>query len=151
MEQRLGAAGASRLAELSGRLAADPDDAAADQELTRLVWSTEFSRPEAGVAFADQLLESNFQINQAVSRGALVAQRGQWLRDAVTRDTLVGLDVPALLVQGTADLRPSEPAEDLAHSLPRGELLLVPEAGHFPWLERPEVLRQALRRFLASL
>ena len=39
----------------------------------------------------------------------------------------------------------------LAHSLPRGELLLVPEAGHFAGLERPEVLRQALRRFLASL
>jgi len=149
MEQRLGAAGASRLAELYGRLAADPDDAAADHELTRLMWSTEFSRPEAGVAFADQLLESNFQINQAVSR-ALVAQRGQWLRDGVTRDTLVGLDVPALVVQGTADLRSSEPAQDLAHSLQRGELVLVPEAGHFPWLERPEVLRPALRRFLAS-
>jgi len=150
VEQRLGAAGASRLAALSERLAADPDDAAADQELTRLVWSTEFSRAEAGAAFADEVLKSNFQINQEVSR-ALVAQRGQWLRDAVTSDTLAGLDVPALVVQGTADLRPSEPAEDLAHSLQRCELLLVPEAGHFPWLERPEVLRQALRRFLVSL
>jgi proline iminopeptidase len=59
--------------------------------------------------------------------------------------------VPALVVQGTADLRPSEPAEDLGHSLDRGDLLLVPEAGHFPWLERPEVLCKALRRFLASL
>ena len=36
--------------------------------------------------------------------------------------------MPALVVQGTADLRPSEPAEDLAHSLQRCELLLVP--GH---------------------
>ena len=55
------------------------------------------------------------------------------------------------MVQGTEDLRPSEPAEDLGHSLDRGDLLLVPEAGHFPWLERPEVLCKALRRFLASL
>jgi proline iminopeptidase len=138
------------LAELSERLAADPDDAAADQELTRLVWSTEFPRPGAGVAFADEVLESDFQINQEVSR-PLVAQRGQWLRDAVTRDAVVGLDVPALVVQGTADLRPTEPAEDLAHSLQRGELLLVPEAGHFPWLERLDLLRQTLHRFLASL
>ena len=150
MEQRLGAAGSSRLAELSERLAADPGDAAADQELTRLVWSTEFSRPEAGVAFADELLESGFQIDQEVSR-ALVAQRGHWLRDAVTRDAVAGLAVPALVVQGTADLRPGKPAEELANSLQRGELLLVPEAGHFPWLERPHVVRSALRRFLASL
>ena len=56
-----------------------------------------------------------------------------------------GWTCPALVVQGTADMRPSEPAEDLAHSLRRGELLLLPEAGHFPRLDRPEVLRQALR------
>lgn len=150
VEQRLGAAGARRMAELSERLAADPGDAAADQELTRLVWSTEFSRPEAGVAFADEILDSKFEINQEVSR-ALVAQRGLWLRDAVTRDTVANLAVPALVVQGTADLRPGEHAEELAHSLQRGELLLVPEAGHFPWLERPDAVGSALRRFLAGL
>ena len=138
------------MAELSERLAADPGDAAADQEITRLVWSTEFSRPEAGVAFADEILESKFEINQEVSR-ALVAQRGLWLRDAVTRDTVANLAVPALVVQGSADLRPGEHAEELAHSLRRGELLLVPEAGHFPWLERADAVGSALRRFLAGL
>ncbi|HKA49171.1 MAG TPA: alpha/beta hydrolase [Candidatus Dormibacteraeota bacterium] len=149
-ERRLGATGASRLTELSERLAADPGDAAADRELTRLVWSTEFSRPEAGMAFADELLESDFQIDTEVSR-SLVAQRGQWLREAVIQGTVARLAAPALVVQGTADLRPSEHAEELARSLPRGELLLVPEAGHFPWLERPDAVRSALRRFLAGL
>src|SRR5262249_58997388 len=51
-ERRLGATGASRLTELSERLAADPGDAAADRELSGLDWSTGVSRTEAGVAFA---------------------------------------------------------------------------------------------------
>ena len=102
------------------------------------------------MAFADELLESDFQIDTEVS-GSLVAQRGQWLREAVIRGTVARLAAPALVVQGTADLRPSEHAEELARSLPRGELLLVPEAGHFPWLERPDAVRSALRRFLAGL
>jgi proline iminopeptidase len=150
LDRRLGAAGRSRWAELSERLVADPADEAADQELTRLGWSAEFSRPEAGEAFADELIESKFEVDQEVSR-ALVAQRGQWLRDPAIRDAVLALNVPALVVQGAADLRPSAPAEELAHSLQRGELLLVPEAGHLPWLERPETVRSALREFLAGL
>jgi len=150
VERRLGAAGARRLAELSDRLAANPADAAADQELTRLVWSTEFARPEAGIAFADELIESDFEIDQEVS-SSLVAQRGQWLRDTVTRDAVARLAVPALVVQGTADPRPTELAEELTRSLRCAELLLVPEAGHFPWLERPDAVRSALRRFVARL
>lgn len=150
VERRLGAAGTRRLAELSERLAADPGDAAVDRELTRLAWSAEFERPEAGEAFADELLGSDFQIDQEVSR-ALLAQRGQWLRDAAIRDTVLGLDVPAMVVFGTGDLRPSTPAGELARSLRRAELLLVHGAGHFPWLERPDVLRPALRQFLAGV
>jgi proline iminopeptidase len=149
-EQRLGAAGASRLAELSERLAADPGDVAADRERTRLVWSTEFSRPEAGVAFADELLASGFDIDQGVNR-AVLTQRGPWLRDPVTRDNVLGLRVPALVVWGADDLRSGAPAEELARSLARGELLLVPGSGHFPWLERPDVLLPALRRFVAGV
>ena len=150
MEQRLGVAGTRRLAELSERLAADPGDGTADRELTRLAWLAEFARTEAGEAFADDLLASDFQIDQEVSR-ALLAQRGQWLRDAAIRDTILRLDVPALVVFGTGDLRPSTPARELAQSLRRAELLLVPAAGHFPWLERPDVLRPALRQFLAGV
>jgi pimeloyl-ACP methyl ester carboxylesterase len=108
------------------------------------------AQPEAGEAFADKLLGSGFQIDQEVSR-ALLAQRGQWLRDAAIRDTVLELDVPALVVFGAGDLRPSTPARELAHSLQRAELLLVPGAGHFPWLERPDLLRPALRQFLGRV
>ena len=150
VERRLGVPGTRRLAALSERLAADPGDLAADRELTRLAWSAEFARPEAGEAFADELLGSDFEIDQEVSR-ALLAQRGQWLSDAAIRDTILRLDVPALVVFGAGDLRPSTPARELAQSLRRAELLLVPAAGHFPWLERPDVLRPALRQFLAGV
>lgn len=69
-----------------------------------------------------------------------------------SRDLLPGLDLPALVIVGAQDpvTQPDE-ARALALALPRGELLEVPDAGHTPTLEQPEIVGAAIARFLADL
>jgi proline iminopeptidase len=58
----------------------------------------------------------------------------------VTAPTLVlyGADEPAATLAGPA----------LVERLPHAELVLVPEAGHFPFIEQPEAFLRAVREFL---
>jgi proline iminopeptidase len=148
--QRLGPAGMTRIAELSEQLVEGPGNEAADRELTHLSWSAEFASPDIGAAFVTEVLDSGFEIEAAVSE-ALLAERGQWLHDTAIRDTVLGLDVPVLLVNGRADPRPGAPAAELARTMRRAELLVLPDAGHYPWLECPDVVATALRGFLSSV
>jgi pimeloyl-ACP methyl ester carboxylesterase len=58
---------------------------------------------------------------------------------------------PALVVVGEEDrLVPSRQGIRLAHSLPNGELLLLPGVGHVPQFEAPEQILEPLMDFLES-
>jgi len=62
---------------------------------------------------------------------------------------LAGLDLPALLIHGADDaVMPPAEARALALALPRGELLEVPNAGHTPTIEQPELVGEAIARFV---
>jgi 3-oxoadipate enol-lactonase len=65
---------------------------------------------------------------------------------------LPAMDVPALVVVGEEDeLTPPDVARSLAERLPRGRLVVVPEAGHVSSLENPDAFNAALSAFLADL
>lgn len=65
------------------------------------------------------------------------------------KDLLPQLDVPALVIAGEKDsFTPPEYAEELAASLPRGELLMLRGATHVAPLERREVVRQRIEQFV---
>jgi pimeloyl-ACP methyl ester carboxylesterase len=65
------------------------------------------------------------------------------------KDLLPQLDVPALVIAGDKDsFTPPEYAEELAASLPQGELLMLRGATHVAPLERREVVRQRIERFV---
>ena len=58
-------------------------------------------------------------------------------------------DLPVLLVCGAEDtITPPEVMEAMEELLPRGRLLVVPEAGHLVPLEAPEIFCEALLAFL---
>ncbi len=72
-------------------------------------------------------------------RAATEAAREQAGRDLRT------LDVPALVVQGMRDpWYPPRTAQAYAAVLPQSELLEVPDAGHWPWLEDPGLIDRVL-------
>ncbi|GAB3564642.1 alpha/beta hydrolase [Amycolatopsis endophytica] len=58
---------------------------------------------------------------------------------------LAGADVPALVVVGEEDaLTPPDAARAMAESLPRGELVVVPQAGHLTPLEAPAMVTESI-------
>jgi proline iminopeptidase len=61
------------------------------------------------------------------------------------------LPMPGLVVHGASDPRPGWSAEAVARTMVQGEFVSLPEVGHYPWVEKPELLRSALRRFLRKL
>jgi 3-oxoadipate enol-lactonase len=61
-------------------------------------------------------------------------------------------DLPTLVLVGEADtLTPPDQARAMAQAIPGARFATVPGAGHFPPVERPEVVTKLLREFLESL
>ncbi|MDP9434753.1 MAG: alpha/beta hydrolase [Actinomycetota bacterium] len=59
---------------------------------------------------------------------------------------------PVLVVGGERDaLTGVEAVHLVARSFPRAEAVVLPEAGHFPWVDQPEAFRHTVRGFLGRL
>jgi len=58
---------------------------------------------------------------------------------------LAGLRVPVRLIAGARDEKFAGIARRMSDLLPRAELLLIPDCGHAPHLERPQAFVEALR------
>lgn len=64
-------------------------------------------------------------------------------------DLLASLDVPALVVAGDRDtFTPPQYAEEMAATIPKGELLMVAGGTHVAPLERPALVGERVERFL---
>jgi pimeloyl-ACP methyl ester carboxylesterase len=58
---------------------------------------------------------------------------------------LAELEMPALVVWGTKDpYIPARFARDYARVLPDAELVELDDAGHWPWLDRPDVIERVV-------
>lgn len=60
------------------------------------------------------------------------------------RPALGNLDIPTLVLLGDADLIPLEVGRHVAEAIPGARLVVVPECGHFSYLERPDEVRRAI-------
>ena len=57
--------------------------------------------------------------------------------------------MPTLLVTGTADLvTPPSIMRMIARHVPNNELVIIPEAGHSPYWEQPEIFNRAVLDFI---
>jgi len=65
-------------------------------------------------------------------------------------DELGSLRVPTLVVHGRAEPTPVAMSEALAAALPEGSLVVL-ETGHFPYVEAPAALYEALARFTRGI
>jgi len=64
---------------------------------------------------------------------------------------LPGLDVPALLIHGEGDPMPMRATTETAALIRGAKVEIIPEAGHFPWIEQRAGVRQVIDDFLRSL
>jgi 3-oxoadipate enol-lactonase len=65
---------------------------------------------------------------------------------------LSSVNVPTLVVVGEHDsIAPVESAQKLHRSIKGSQLVVIPDAGHLPNLEQPELFNAALRSFLDGL
>ena len=68
----------------------------------------------------------------------------------IALESLPQLQMPTLVVWGINDLvLPNYQAQDAVSRLRQGHLALIPNCGHLPQVERPELFTDALNQFLA--
>jgi len=69
------------------------------------------------------------------------------------RGKLAMVDVPTVVVHGALDALPMSTlsaAEELARTIPKADLVVLPDAGHVPTLSRPEAVVGAIEKLLGS-
>lgn len=113
-------------------------------EFRRLSWMTDFIEPDGNDSLRT-MSEAPFSINLKVNR-ALASD--QVLSDDALQARCAGTRLPMLFVHGAEDPRPVEGPEQLAKLISTAAMKIVPHASHLPWVEQPDVVRDALKSFL---
>ncbi|MFD2470504.1 alpha/beta fold hydrolase [Amycolatopsis silviterrae] len=116
--------------------------AAEDREYCVLQWSADFADRERALEHAETMADPwfgvNFECNTTLNSEPAPDLRGQ----------CETLQVPTLIVDGTADIRPRWAVDSLERALPVVSRVQLP-AGHLPWVEDPAGFHSAVTRFLS--
>jgi pimeloyl-ACP methyl ester carboxylesterase len=145
------------------RTAADTDDARANRfkmaEKIHEWGSARVAEIMGPKLFATGKFEANLRIVQelrdVVSRTSpdaiAVAQRAMAARPDMTY-LLPQIKVPTLVIAGTEDaLIPPQEMREIAATVPNGQYVEIPNAGHMSTVENPEAVNVVMSEFLAKL
>ncbi len=80
-------------------------------------------------------------------------QFGFMMADLQSFDLLPGLGqlaVPTLIVHGGSETGAARTADTLSATIPAARVVVIPDAGHFSFFERPRAVRDVLTRFLEA-
>jgi pimeloyl-ACP methyl ester carboxylesterase len=119
----------------------------------------EFARQTVGIFYSPSFVEANpdaIDIHvdrmRKMSADAIISSLGAANgRDSVI-ERLGEIRVPTLVIHGEQDgAIPISRAEELASGIPGAELVRIPDAGHTPPLETPDVVNEALAGFFARV
>jgi proline iminopeptidase len=111
-------------------------------------WHTAYREgKEAGRELAiDERFPPNMEVNRIGNESARA-----YCRDPKLLRRIADIDTPFFAVQGSDDIRPNWPVEQLAHLIPRARIEIIDGAGHNLWLTHAAELREAIRPFVRSL
>lgn len=148
--ERLDSAQVARMADANRRLADPQADAV---QACRDYWAVgmlpRLAEPERTLPLIRSDLcasePAGIRFGLTVTNGAVMGSYGAW----DLREQLRSLPVPTLIVHGEEESIPMDMVEEWANTLPNGELLRVPQAAHFAYAERPEIVWPAVESFLA--
>lgn len=132
---------AARLEELSGRQRTPAEET----EFRTLSWFTDHADRDRAMEWAYASASVDLPINFAANR-ALGATGRLTLEEQTAQ--AAAIQAPVTFVHGAGDPRPAWAVRDLADHVPNHTFHLIPDAGHSPWLEQPELVREVLRGVL---
>lgn len=133
---------------VAAALEALPLEAATDAEaLAKMskVAPIYFHQPEQAKAFLDDIPGFSIRV------GAMKAQLPP-TSDRTVRDVLPTLDLPTVLLAGLSDpICSPAVAQEVHHLLPDSKVVMVEDAGHFPWFEARDQFWAGLDSALGAL
>ena len=117
-------------------------------ELNRLRWSPDYASFEVAEPLVESMLAQGFEVNQECNAAinAEVSANSSRLFAAVNE-----LNMPVLIIQGRADPRPAVCCDSLEAQLRNVERVVIPGAGHFPWVEKPGEFKELVSDWIAAL
>ncbi|MEU5597823.1 alpha/beta hydrolase [Streptomyces sp. NPDC020298] len=114
-----------------------------DRELAVLRWSIEFEDREHAPQHAGRMADPWFAVNTDCNNALNEERKRNWgTRELFT--ACQALDLPVTIIDGARDMRPRTAVDSLERALPRVRRVVLPEAGHLPWVEDPKGFRDAL-------
>jgi proline iminopeptidase len=134
LEAGLPAASRPRVDELGSR---ERLTDAEDQEYLALMWPAYFADPDSAPPMP-AFIRSHDSAHRPAMESAL-----KLLADGFAR-RLPEISVPAVFVLGEGSPIPLSVGRETAALIPAAEVVVVPGAGHFPWIERPGSVAAAL-------
>ena len=117
-----------------------------DREVAVVQWSAEFGDGRER-EHAEEMATPWFGINQDCYTQIWAELQRTWHEDELIAQCRA-LEVPVLIIDGERDLRPRWAVDSLERALPRVTRVILPDAGHIPWLEEPEEFTRPLLAFL---
>jgi proline-specific peptidase len=117
-------------------------------EKMRALAPMKFARPERMAKLREAAKGNPRPYSLEAGKGSVDSGRDQ---DYDLTGRLKKVTVPALIVVGAADVSYSPLAAQRMHwVLPNSKMLLIEDAGHFPWLEQPNSFFDGMSAFLES-
>jgi len=117
-----------------------------ERAATVLLWSAEFFDGREH-EHAEEMATPWFGINHDCYTQIWAELERTWHEDELMTQCRA-LEVPVLIIDGGRDLRPRWAVDSLERALPRVTRVILPGAGHIPWLEAPEEFVRSLAEFL---
>lgn len=111
-------------------------------------WSQEYHRNQAerGETSPPEAQAGNDEVN----RQGNDSWRLRYIKKHDLLKRISELDIPALFIHGTTDIRPGWPGEQIANLMPNAIYETI-DAEHFIWLFQPDELRHSLRKFIGNI
>ncbi|MEV0640278.1 alpha/beta fold hydrolase [Streptomyces sp. NPDC050619] len=119
-----------------------------DRERAVLQWSIEFEDRERAPEHAGRMADPWFGINHESNKALNEERKRAWGTPELYA-ACQALDLPVLVVDGDRDIRPRSAVDSLERALPRVRRVILPGAGHLPWVEDPKGFRAAVANALA--
>jgi proline iminopeptidase len=123
---------------------------AVERAYCELSWSADIADRSHAREFARQLFVDGLHVNFQVNR-VLWKNGRHFIERSIMVEQVAALQTPTLIIHGALDPRPARVARHLAQCMPSASYVELPNVGHLPWIERPDLLRGALRSFLEQL